>query len=99
MKLADPSTDREYDYSEDNYHMDRSLEEDRKYVTASPIHDMSDTGTGEMLLQDALSKAEFKFEDKQTTKLVKDEYDVVDEQAEDDNPSTSESVDDDFEMI
>lgn len=68
-------------------------------------------GAGATLLQDALSRAENVFEDKQTTRLVRDEYDMVAGADADDDDfggggghsgrGSSESVDDDdgFEML
>ena len=84
---------------------DSSTDEDVKEASAAPVPDAAYTysfdaprgpGKGSQILGMALAKAEEKYENKATKKLIKDEYEFVGKEKED----IANSVDEDgFELV
>ena len=87
---------------------DSSAEEDLKEASAAPIPDAGYTysydaargpSKGSQILGLALAQAVDKFEIKATEKLIKDEYEIVGKDKDDDTPAGYTADDDDFELV
>ncbi len=106
-RMANTTRKHEMRYESSNGPSDSSADEDVIEASAAPEPDADITYSydatrgprkGSQVLGAALAKAVEKFETKQTEKLVKEEYDVVDER--DEAVHTGHPADDDdFEII
>lgn len=106
-QVAKISRKHESRFDNDTCPSDSSTEEDVKEASAAPEPDAGYTysydaprgpGKGSQLLGIALAKAVEKFETKATEKLVKEEYEVVDNKKEDTHAGYA-ADDDDFELV